>query len=47
MAEDKEMKAKALRVVRRLMQRAMVEGFERWRGQVAEDKEMKAKALRV
>ena len=34
-------------VVRRLIQRAMVENFERWREQVAEDKEMKAKALRV
>ena len=31
--EAKQMKAKALKVVRRLMQRAFVEGFERWREQ--------------
>ena len=31
------MKAKALKVVQRLMNRALVEGFERWRDQTAED----------
>jgi len=46
-AEEKQMKAKALKVVQRLMNRGLVEGFERWRDHVAEEKQMKAKALKV
>ena len=41
------MKAKALKVVQRLMNSALVEGFERWRDQAAEEKQMKAKARKV
>ena len=45
--EEKQMKAKALKVVQRLVNRAFVEGFERWREHAVEEKQMKAKALRV
>ena len=38
------MKATALRMVGRLAQRVLVEGFDGWREQVAEDNRMKAKA---
>jgi hypothetical protein len=41
------MKAKALKVVQRLMNRVLVQGFERWRDQADEEKQMKAKALKV
>ena len=44
---QKWMKAKALKVVQRLMNRGLVEGFERWREHVVEERQMKAKALKV
>jgi len=45
--EEGQMKAKARKVVQRLMNSALVEGFERWHEQAAEEKQMKAKALKV
>jgi hypothetical protein len=45
--DQKQMKAKALKVVRRLVNRALVEGFERWREHAVEEKQMQAKALKV
>ncbi len=41
------MKAKALKVVQRLMNSALVGCFERWHDQVVQEKQMKARALKV
>jgi len=43
-AEEKQMKAKALKVVQRLMNRGLVEGFERWRDTVVAERQMKENA---
>jgi hypothetical protein len=40
-------RARAKKVVQRLMNRALVQGFERWRDSVVEERQMKAKALKV
>jgi hypothetical protein len=45
--EEKQMTAKALQVVRRLVRRSRVEGFGRWRERAVGEKQMKAKALKV
>jgi hypothetical protein len=46
-AQHRQMKAKALKLVHRLMCRALVEGFERWRDGVMHDRQMKAKAFKM
>ena len=46
-AEEKKMRAKALKVLQRLMNSALVGSFERWREQAAEEKQMRAKAPKV
>ena len=43
----RQMKAKALMVVQRLMNSALVGCCERWLDQTSEEKQMKAKALKV
>ena len=45
--EKWQIKAKALKLVQRLMSLALVQGFERWRDSGVEGKEMKAKARKV
>jgi hypothetical protein len=45
--EQKKLKAKARKVVRRFMIRTLVEGFETWSYQAVEAKKLKAKAHRV
>jgi len=46
-AEARGFKAKALKVVHRLMSRVLGEDFERWRDHVGEKRKLKPKALRV
>ncbi len=46
-AEEKQMKSKALKVVQRLMNGALVSSFERWRDHVIEEKQMESKAQRL
>ena len=45
--EERQIRTKTLKVVQRLMNRALQEGLERWRDRAAEEKQMKAKALKV
>jgi hypothetical protein len=45
--QRKRLKANTLKVLRRLMRRALVESFERWRESVVEERQMKAKARKV
>jgi hypothetical protein len=45
--EERQMKAKALKVVHRPMNRVLVEGLERWWDQAVEEEKMKTKALKA
>jgi hypothetical protein len=45
--QRKRQKANTLKVLRRLMSRALVEGFERWLDQAVGERQMKAKALKA
>jgi hypothetical protein len=46
-SNEKQIKAKAMKVVQRLMKGVMILGFERWHDHLMEEKQMKAKALKV
>jgi hypothetical protein len=47
MIGEKQMRAKALKAVKRIMNATLVQGFEVWKDKTTEEKKMQANALKL